>query len=474
MPSIDDRNGSGAHARHAAHAAGSGAPRQQAAHAPRFRNAGAPTRRPSGDAAPAGNVAPAGDPRLQPLAGSTSNARPATGPSTQQFETLNSSAIQAPQSVRVLDSHERSVRAGQADTAADTRRKTFIYAGIGALALVLFLGMFFFLRPLWHKDAKPEVEKGVEVQVVVPDGAGGQQIAELLIEAGVIDSASAFNSEVNSQNAEMSLKSGSYKFVTGMNPKNVVRQLVDGPNDLSGKLTVPEGLTVQKTADLVEQTLGIPAADFVAAAKASSYVGDYPFLSEVNDDSLEGYLCPKTYDFSGRNASAEDVIRAMLAQWQTDFGGLDWEGSRATLQQRFGIEFSNYDIVRMASYIEREATTAEDRPLVSSVFYNRMAAGMALQSDATMSYVTGGSVTSEDLQSASPYNTYIHKGFTPTPICTPSIECLQAAMDPAYTNYLFFYIVDDGERSIHEFTETYDEHLGVIDAAGQSGQSEQE
>jgi UPF0755 protein len=103
-----------------------------------------------------------------------------------------------------------------------------------------------------------------------------------------------------------------------------------------------------------------------------------------------------------------------------------------------------------------------------------MAAGMALQSDATMSYVTGGPVTSEDLQSASPYNTYIHKGFTPTPICTPSIECLQAAMDPAYTNYLFFYIVDDGERSIHEFTETYDEHLGVIDAAGQSGQSEQE
>jgi cell division protein YceG involved in septum cleavage len=67
-------------------------------------------------------------------------------------------------------------------------------------------------------------------------------------------------------------------------------------------------------------------------------------------------------------------------------------------------------------------------------------------------------------------DTLIHKGFTPTPICTPSIECLQAAMDPAYTNYLFFYIVDDGERSIHEFTETYDEHLDVIDSAGQSGQ----
>jgi len=472
MASNDDRLGAGARGKHAAHAAGTGSPHPRPARGARFRTeAPSAAQASQGAQAPQGTQAPQGAPRandaqFQPLGDPAANARPASAAAQGQFETLDASSIQAPRSVRVLDSHERSVRAGRADTVQDTRRKTFIYAGIGALALVLFVGVFFVLRPLWHKEARPEVEKGVEVQVVVPDGAAGQQIAELLFQAGVIDSTSSFNSEVHNQNADMALKSGPYVFVTGSDPKNVVRQLVEGPNDQSGKLTVPEGLTVQRTADLVEQTLGIPAADFVAAAKASSYVGDYPFLSQANDDSLEGYLCPKTYDFSGSEPSADQVIRAMLSQWQVDFGSLDWEGSRAKLQERFGLEFSDYDILRMASYIEREATTAEDRPLVSSVFYNRLAAGMALQSDATMSYVTGGPVTAEDLKSASPYNTYLHNGFTPTPICTPSLECLQAAMDPAVTNNLFFYIVEDGERSIHEFTETYDEHLDVIASAG--------
>ena len=129
------------------------------------------------------------------------------------------------------------------------------------------------------------------------------------------------------------------------------------------------------------------------------------------------------------------------------------------------LQVSNYDIVKIASIIEKEAITDEDRPKVSSVFYNRLSQSMALQSDATMSYVTDGVVTSEDLTVDSPYNTYYYKGLPPTPICTPSGWAIEAAMYPADTDDLFFFIIEADGYSNHTFSKTYEEHESAYQAA---------
>ncbi len=222
-----------------------------------------------------------------------------------------------------------------------------------------------------------------------------------------------------------------------------------------------------KTAAYVQDALGIPADDFVAQAKASNYSSDYPFLSGAADDSLEGFLWASTYDFSGKEVSADAVIRAMLDRYVTATASLDWQSGEAALKGAYGVDFDDYDVLILASVIEREAVTEQDRPLVSSVFYNRMRDGMPLQSDATMGYVTGGEVTADDLKKESPYNTYLNKGLPPTPICTPSIECVQAALNPQSTDYLYFLIIENGTYSNHTFSRTYDEHMAAIEQARQ-------
>ncbi|MDY2788143.1 MAG: endolytic transglycosylase MltG [Atopobium sp.] len=309
------------------------------------------------------------------------------------------------------------------------------------------------------------VATGKEVTVSIAEGSGAQAVAKSLLDAGVITSSEDFLKELTLKKADSNLKPGTYSFTTGMSVEAVVQQLVKGPNTTANKLSIPEGLTLKKTAALVEKSLGIKADDFLAQAKASSYVNEFPFLQGVADDSLEGFMCPKTYDFSGKEISADSVIRALLNQYKAEHGSLDFESARANIQSTYGITMSDYQILTLASIIEREAVTQDDRPLVSSVFYNRLKQGMALQSDATMGYVLDREVTADDLKTQSPYNTYLNKGLTPTPICTPSIASLKAAMEPAKTDYLYFFIVENGNYSNHSFSKTYEEHQQVIEAA---------
>lgn len=313
-----------------------------------------------------------------------------------------------------------------------------------------------------RQEATPTVEAGQSVTVTIPDGSGEYEIGQLLKEAGVISDTKAFQEEVARQDAEASLKSGSYDLVTGASLDNLVQQLVAGPNS-SARLSLAEGLTVDKTAASVESTLGISVDDFKTQAKASNYVADYPFLANVQDDSLEGYLFAATYDFGNREVSADAVIRDMLDQYQQQVGGLDLAAAEANIQASYGVTVSDYDLIKIASIIEREALTDDDRSKISSVIYNRLRDGMALQSDATMGYVTGGTVTADDLKQDSPYNTYLYKGLPPTPICTPSLASVKAAMAPATTNYYYFWITE----SEHVFSETYDQHQQAIANAAQ-------
>jgi UPF0755 protein len=327
--------------------------------------------------------------------------------------------------------------------------------GVGLLAYRHFFGS--------RQDDTQQVQSGQQVSVTIPEGSDASSIAKILMDAGVISDSSAFFKEVQSQQAESSMKSGSYDLMTGANLSELVRQLVAGPNSTSKRITLAEGLTVAQTASKVEGALGISSDDFTNQAKASNYVGDYAFLSGAGNDSLEGFLYGSTYDFGDTEISADSVIRAMLDQYQANVASLDFATAEASIKEKYGVTVSDYDILTIASIIEREALTDDDRAKIASVLYNRLKAGMALQSDATMGYVTGGSVTADDLKTESPYNTYLNKGLPPTPICSPSLASIKAALAPADTNYYYFWITE----SEHVFSETYEEHQKAIANATQ-------
>lgn len=303
-----------------------------------------------------------------------------------------------------------------------------------------------------------EVVAGNQVTISVPDGSGADVVAQLLYDNGVIASKSEFLATVRRTQTEASLKSGAYTLVTGDSLENIVNLLTTGPNAMAGALTVPEGYTISQIAAAVEQTLGISADDFTAQAKASNYAADYPFLADVSNDSLEGYLFPKTYSFPDEGVTADTVIRAMLDQYQTEVAGIDFDAAVAAIQERYGVSVNEDDIVTMASVIEREAANDDQRTTVASVFYNRLEDNMMLQSDATLVYELGRQVTADDLKVDSDYNTYTRYGLPPTPICSPSLSSIQAAAYPADTEYLYFYL--DGDYSA--FSVTYDEHMAAI------------
>lgn len=297
-----------------------------------------------------------------------------------------------------------------------------------------------------------DVAAGQHVTVSIPEGASGDDIVNALLSAHVIADAKAYYAEVERLDASRSLKPGDYAFTTGEDLEKVVRQLMAGPNIDAHKLTVAEGLTVAQTAAVVEKSLGIKAADFIAQAKASNYVGDYPFLEGAYDDSLEGYLFPKTYTFDS-TPTADQVIRKLLDQFRVETKGLSLDGGQGGLSAR--------QLVTLASLVERETAVDAERPTVASVIYNRLSAGMPLQIDAAIVYARGGgsqAVTYSDLEIDSPYNVYRHTGLTPGPICSPSLSSLQAAVKPASTSYLY-YVASPAGDGTHRFSETYEQFL---------------
>lgn len=333
---------------------------------------------------------------------------------------------------------------------------------VGAVVAVIVLAVVaVFAVPavkglLGGEDAS--VTAGQQVTVTIPDGASGDTIASILSENHIVENPKDYYAAVKKLNADMSLQPGTYSFTTLMDATKVVQQLIEGPNAGSYALTIPEGLTVDQVAGRVAQAYdSISKEDFLNQAKASNYVNDYPFLKGAANDSLEGFLFPKTYSL-GKKPSADDVIRAMLDQFNTEYKSLDFAGCEAKIKNRYGVEMSDYDIINLASIVEREGLNADQRAHVASVFYNRLAGKLDglryLNSDATMMYVTGGEVTADDLQSDSPYNTYKHEGLPPTPICSPSLEALKATLEPTDSDDLYFYITQDEEY----FSKTYEEH----------------
>lgn len=343
------------------------------------------------------------------------------------------------------------------------RIKPYVMAALAVVALLVVIAtVMAYLNSRSQDNAQTaSITAGEHIKITIPSGANAARIAQLLVQERVISDGKAFLSAIQKQDVASKIKSGTYELVAGSDYQQLIDRLIQGPNSSENALVVPEGFTVDKLADLVSQQFGISRDDFLAQAKASNYVDEFPFLKDAQNDSLEGFLWPKTYDFSSTTPTSDAIIKLMLTQYKTETANLDFEGAQQNIKQQYGITMSRYDFTKLASIIEKEALIDEDRPLIASVMFNRLKADMPLQSDATMGYVTKGKVTPQDLKSDSPYNTQNKKGFPPTPICSPGIASLSAAMLPATTDNYYFWITKDE----HKFSKTYDEHLQAIKEA---------
>lgn len=356
-----------------------------------------------------------------------------------------------------------SPRGLSAKRSENRRVKPYVMAALAVVALLIVIAtVMAYLNSRSQDNAQTaSITAGEHIKVTIPSGANAARIAQLLVQERVISDGKAFLSAIQKQDVASKIKSGTYELVAGSDYQQLIDRLIQGPNSSENALVVPEGFTVDKLADLVSQQFGISRDDFLAQAKASNYVDEFPFLKDAQNDSLEGFLWPKTYDFSSTTPTSDAIIKLMLTQYKTETANLDFERAQQNIKQQYGITMSRYDFIKLASIIEKEALIDEDRPLIASVMFNRLKADMPLQSDATMGYVTKGKVTPQDLKSDSPYNTQNKKGFPPTPICSPGIASLSAAMLPATTDNYYFWITKDE----HKFSKTYDEHLQAIKEA---------
>ncbi len=344
------------------------------------------------------------------------------------------------------------------DTSAIRPKRSPIPAIIGILVLIAAIVGIVFGAMTFVKgcSSTPQVAKGQEVQIVVDEGESVKSIAKTLADAGLISNTNEFIDRVGTLGVENSLQPGTYTLVGGQSLDEII-MVLQTPVQADGT-TIPEGSTLLQTAEIVSAATNnrITVDAFVAAASdASVYAADYPFLGEVGKNTLEGFLFPKTYPIP-EDATAESVVRMMLDQYGTETSKLDW-----SYVESQGL--SHYDAVKLASIVEKESDAAH-RATVASVFYNRLANNMRLQSDATVAYFVGHDPTAEDVATDNPYNTYFIDGLPPTPINSPSLSCLQAVCSPEKTKYLFFYFEDDGKGGMkYYFTETYEEHQATYE-----------
>lgn len=351
----------------------------------------------------------------------------------------------------------------------------------GVLALIVVLAAIVIALALWVAgafsscSAQQTVEEGTQVEVTVPEGASTKDIASLLYDAKLIATTGDFASAVDRAGASTSLKPGTYEFTGGTSADDLVAQMEQGPS--VDVVTIPEGSTLKQTAKLVAQATDnrITAKAFrKQARKASSYANDYSFIKDASysnsssssapyGNSLEGFLFPKTYNIK-KTATADDVIRMMLDQYQQETASLDYSQAKKS-------GLTRYEVLILASMVEKEAA-ADNRATVASVFYNRLKKDMPLQSDATVAYAVGHDPSPSDLKVDSPYNTYLSTGLPAGPICSPGLDSLQAACQPDDTDYYYFYFATDASGQMqYYFSKTYKQHQAAIRKAAQQSKS---
>ncbi len=290
---------------------------------------------------------------------------------------------------------------------------------------------------------------GQPVAVTIAPQSTTSQIAAQLKQNNLIHSGEYFKLYTKITGTHRSLKPGKYVFEGTENLAQIVAKLEEGSPDIIS-FTVPEGFNLEQTVNLLDSQ-GIATREELLAALEDPNL-EFKYVTELPEGAnrFEGFLFPDTYKIEAETSPVE-IVQMMLDRFAEVYNS-EYEARAKEL------DMTNYQVITLASIIEREAKVREDRPLVSSVFHNRLDEGMLLQSCATVQYALGEVkpvLYNTDLQVDSPYNTYRNLGLPPGPIAAPGEDSLNAALYPADASYLYFVAKADGS---HVFSNTFREH----------------
>ncbi len=326
-------------------------------------------------------------------------------------------------------------------------KKVIIFLFIVIIMIAGIIGYDFY-----RKISTPYRGYEQPVVITIKPGMPVSSIARMLYGKKIISNYYYFRLYYRIYHQGVHFKSGEYKFDEPLTMKQIVQKLIEG-KVLLYKVTIKEGLTIQETAQLLEERYNMSFEKFVMKAKDAHLVRDIDRQAE----DLEGYLLPDTYMIQ-KGITAEDFVNIMVDNFKQHFtNAMKWRARELNMTIR--------EIVSLASLIEKETASREERFLISSVFHNRIRIGMSLDCDPTIIYALKrdnryeGKLGWDELKYQSPYNTRLNRGLPPGPICNPGIASIEAALFPENTKYLYFVAKDS---RTHYFSKTLKEHNQAV------------
>ena len=323
-------------------------------------------------------------------------------------------------------------------------KKTFFII----ITVIIISGFYFF----WLISSPVSAQKA-SVYFMVETGQTLAEVAQNLEAAGLIKSSSAFKIYAKIRGWQGQLIAGNHLLDKNMNAREILHSLISNDNLRNEKtITIIEGWRIEEIADYLEANKIVSKKDFLNEVLTSNWRDQYAFLTGVEAKTLEGFLFPDTYRIF-LNATAKDIVKKMLDNFDSKL-------TAKMINDISAAKFNIFEVVTLASIIEREVPKDEDKKLIADIFLKRLEAKIALQSDATINFITGkgqAQPTLDDLKINSPYNTYKYRGLPPGPIANPGLASLEAVIYPTANPYYYFLTTLDEGRVI--YSRTYEEHL---------------
>jgi UPF0755 protein len=329
-----------------------------------------------------------------------------------------------------------------------------IWGSLAVVFMFLIICIGYTVRSVPTTQPYAAMDSKQAVYLKVKPGMNAREIGGLLEQHGVIESQLKFWFIAKLNGYDSKFKAGTYAFSHDMEPREVLRILMDGSTS-KVKFVIPEGFTVKQIAKRLSDEGLVDEKGFLAAAEDFA---PYAYMEKDKDAkyTAEGFLFPATYELAS-DVTAKGILEIMTKNFD--------DRLTADMRSRAKAEhLSIYELVTLASLVEKEARYEKDRPIIAQVLLKRLRIGMPLQSDATLQYLLDApkeNVSIADTKVASPYNSYQNKGLPPGPIANPGMAAIEAVLHPADTDYLYFVADRDGHN---HYAYTYEEHMKNVDA----------
>lgn len=330
------------------------------------------------------------------------------------------------------------------------KKRLAIICSIFIILIVLVVAFVFIQIGPYDKNNKKDIV------IDIPQGATTNTISDILYKNKLIRNKVMFKLSVKLSNKAQNFKAGKYLFNQTYSNEEIINDIASGKIYNDGiKVTIPEGSTSKEIVSiLVGKNLGDEGTYEKLISDPKEFYEKFKFLKEEDITSLEGFLYPSTYYFD-EDSSEKEILSMMLSQFNKVY-------TDKLRDRQKELNMTTEQVVNLASIVEKEAVLDKDRPIIASVFYNRLKIGMPLQSDATIQYIFKERkkiVTYKDLEIDSPYNSYKNKGLPPTPIASPGIKSIEATLYPEKTEYLYFVAKMDGGNN---YSTNYEDHLKYV------------